>query len=544
MGYQNFYATKLTNDIGAADTSIVVDQAPTATSGRLVLEARNPTQREVIKYTGVSGNTLTGVLRGQGGTSAKSHLKSSLVEMNATSEDLQDLYDAFNSFVATNTDWRNIVNTLSYVSGGQKGNNYSDLKLAGIDARTFLSKGMKLSYNRPSAPPTQVMTFNNLSSQSASRVNASVAGSITSLNQQITIEALIRPDKYSANTGTIIARRNNPLTAGWGMRLTGGGVSNTKGCIDIYGGSGSQFDTATSIARIPLTDSDDYIMVSATLDMATGTATIYYDGQQIALNYINSAATSMTNAGDIAIGKCGAGADEYFSGDIAEVRVWSTIRTATQIRDNLHTPMVGNESGLVGYWRGDGNFNDLTSNANHLTANNGAVATTLAHPWKTTEFAEIQSVSYSAPDSTISVYGKVPNQVLSSPKWSAVYAPLNYPDYLNKPKKLYDTQGWRVIDFGTYREYHYAVFVTGSTSPSGRLLFRLQKPDLIAQYAVTGERLRVVSCSYEGNFAGHASASAESMTTSNVDAYVSSMYSGGSLTLTGYIHLILTDKVD
>ena len=90
MGYQNFYATKLSNDIGASDTSIVVDQAPTETSGRLVLEARNPTQREIIKYLGVSGNTLTGVTRGQGGTSAKPHIKSTLVEMNATAEDLSE----------------------------------------------------------------------------------------------------------------------------------------------------------------------------------------------------------------------------------------------------------------------------------------------------------------------------------------------------------------------------------------------------------------------------------------------------------------------
>ncbi len=99
MGYQNFYATKLYTDINVLDTTITLDQAPTETSGRLVLEARNPTQREIIKYTGVSGNQITGVLRGQGDTTAKTHVKGSLVEMNVTAEDLDDALGVPNNIV-------------------------------------------------------------------------------------------------------------------------------------------------------------------------------------------------------------------------------------------------------------------------------------------------------------------------------------------------------------------------------------------------------------------------------------------------------------
>lgn len=99
MGYQNFFATKLYTDIGASDTTITLDQAPTETSGRLVLEARNPTQREIIKYSGVSGNQITGVLRGQGDTTAKTHVKGSLVEMNVTAEDLDDALGVPNDVV-------------------------------------------------------------------------------------------------------------------------------------------------------------------------------------------------------------------------------------------------------------------------------------------------------------------------------------------------------------------------------------------------------------------------------------------------------------
>lgn len=99
MPFQNFFATKLYTDIGANDSEITLEKAPTVTSGRLVLEARNPTKREIIKFTGVSGNQLTGVTRGQGGTSATDHTKGSLVEMNVTAEDLSDALDVPNDIV-------------------------------------------------------------------------------------------------------------------------------------------------------------------------------------------------------------------------------------------------------------------------------------------------------------------------------------------------------------------------------------------------------------------------------------------------------------
>ncbi len=99
MAYQNFYTTKLYTDVSAADTTITLETPPTVTSGRLVLEARNVSKREVIKYTGVSGNQVTGVLRGQGGTTAQTHLANTLVEMNLTAEDLEDAINVPNDIV-------------------------------------------------------------------------------------------------------------------------------------------------------------------------------------------------------------------------------------------------------------------------------------------------------------------------------------------------------------------------------------------------------------------------------------------------------------
>jgi len=60
---QSFYETTLGSAITAVQTTIPVTVAPNITSGYLVIEA-NTSNREIIKYTGVSGTTLTGVVRG------------------------------------------------------------------------------------------------------------------------------------------------------------------------------------------------------------------------------------------------------------------------------------------------------------------------------------------------------------------------------------------------------------------------------------------------------------------------------------------------
>lgn len=94
MAYQNFYATRLTNPINAVENTIKVDKAPSVTEGWLVLEARSPLNREIIRFTGVDvtpdGNFLTGVARGQQDTTAKSHEAFASVEMNITKADLDD----------------------------------------------------------------------------------------------------------------------------------------------------------------------------------------------------------------------------------------------------------------------------------------------------------------------------------------------------------------------------------------------------------------------------------------------------------------------
>lgn len=107
--------------------------------------------------------------------------------------------------------------------------------------------------------------------------------------------------------------------------------------------------------------------------------TIYVNGKaetttmrnsQGTLNDIDSGPAPLAIASRWASGnvRCAGG---EFNGQIDEVRIWNTLRTQNEIRNEMCIQLTGSEAGLVGYWNmneGSGNtVNDLTSNNNHWT---------------------------------------------------------------------------------------------------------------------------------------------------------------------------------
>ncbi len=76
----------------------------------------------------------------------------------------------------------------------------------------------------------------------------------------------------------------------------------------------------------------------------------------------------------------GAGSIVYFDGFIDEVRIWSDIRTTSEIYSNFKTELNGDESNLAGYWKLNNSLNDSTSNGNNLS-NNGGVTFTAFKPF-------------------------------------------------------------------------------------------------------------------------------------------------------------------
>lgn len=422
MGYQNFFATTLFTDIGAADTTITLTTAPSKTSGRLVLEARNPTQREIIRYSGVSGNQITGVLRGQGDTTAKSHTKNSLVEMNLTAQDIQDLYDAFNSFSASANDWRTIPTIPTVVSNnGQKEHL---IRYSGVDLTGTIGEGYKLRIPRTGTTPTTSMSFVAASSQSASKSSPVGLNSFTDFS----VEGLIYvPDFSASSVAQVIMSRLNvgSVNGGWYFNI------RTDGCLQVGYASGGNLTTQGSVQSIPL---GKWVHVAATVVVATKVITLYIDGVSVALQTpFSSAATGITHpALDLTIGAySGTPANSYFNGRMANLRLWSGIRSAQQIKDNMGQEVPTSTTGLLGQWKGNGSWNDSSVNANHLTPANGAVNNFASHPYSANEYAIVTAKPvFSGGNTDVTVFtgsGFLPNEALGTTAYSTARVPFGFP---------------------------------------------------------------------------------------------------------------------
>ncbi|HET7630358.1 MAG TPA: LamG domain-containing protein, partial [Candidatus Saccharimonadales bacterium] len=199
----------------------------------------------------------------------------------------------------------------------------------------------------------------------------------------------------------------------------------------IIRGDGTSNREYTSNRSLPL---GQWVHVAATLDMATPSCTMYFDGVP---GYVpvstGSTGTSLTQAGNLEIGA--ANDTDFFDGEIADVRIWSAVRTQQNILDNMHKRLTGSETNLVAYFKLSGDFNDSTSNANNLTAQGGAAATTADCPFASTEWAIIHKVEYATGNTTITVFtGQhlAPAENLANVSYSSADSPVGFPKESNK----------------------------------------------------------------------------------------------------------------
>lgn len=92
---QNFYREEISIKLGTGTGNMYVTDAPSVTSGWLVINPKHPTQREIVKYNGTgndgSGDYITITERGVGGTVDQEHEIGEPVRMNITAEHWAEL---------------------------------------------------------------------------------------------------------------------------------------------------------------------------------------------------------------------------------------------------------------------------------------------------------------------------------------------------------------------------------------------------------------------------------------------------------------------
>lgn len=120
-------------------------------------------------------------------------------------------------------------------------------------------------------------------------------------------------------------------------------------------------------------------------------AFMYDPGIGFAKGYVNGVEVTLTNAGsnplttaitsqsvNFNIGRR-SNNQHYFNGIIDEVRIWSDVRTESEIRENMMKNLIGNETGLVACYRFDQydgtTLYDITTNGNNGSLTNMDAAT-------------------------------------------------------------------------------------------------------------------------------------------------------------------------
>jgi Ca2+-binding RTX toxin-like protein len=150
-------------------------------------------------------------------------------------------------------------------------------------------------------------------------------------NQSYTIEAWVKPDKVG-NLGIVGWGTYGKSNAVNGLRLDANGIRNYWWDNDL------QANIKVSL--------NEWHHIAATYDNATGIRKIYLDGQKVAED--KPTGHNVTTNSNFTIGKTFD--QEYFSGQIDDVRVWNLARTDDEIAAQIIRQLKGNETGLVGYW--------------------------------------------------------------------------------------------------------------------------------------------------------------------------------------------------
>ncbi|MEK3886316.1 LamG-like jellyroll fold domain-containing protein [Bacillus sp. FSL K6-3431] len=137
----------------------------------------------------------------------------------------------------------------------------------------------------------------------------------------------------------------------------------------------------------------DWVHVAMVLDDTNKIATTYINGEKI-----NEEAVVVPIPTDRTVRELKIGSDYRrnnahgtpemtFNGQITDVRVWSTVRTDSEIKANYNVSLKGNETGLMGNWELDKEANDVyrdrSKNKNH-----GLVYDEETTNWLAPEFAK------------------------------------------------------------------------------------------------------------------------------------------------------------
>jgi len=183
----------------------------------------------------------------------------------------------------------------------------------------------------------------------------------------MTVEGWFKFDSFNTHNTLLICEGSTAAEASsnvlYSLRCT---AANTFEYKHEYGTDTSESKTFTLDANLV---ADTWYHIALTRDTVTAVEIVSLIIRDTDGTVIESESTSYTNtpangtSSFLTLGNYQSNA-ACFNGKMKEIRLWSDARTTAELTDNMNDILVGNEAGLVGYWRldGIGAAVDITSN--------------------------------------------------------------------------------------------------------------------------------------------------------------------------------------
>lgn len=388
--FQNFYSATLTSDITAGDLTIPLDIAPTPTEGVLIIDP-DAVAPEVIFYTSKGASSVTCPADGRGwdSSSATTHGQGTTVIMAPTAYAWRmlksgSLYDSYR------TGWVSLGVGPNTVTAN--GNRSYNLVFSGTNLTDRVSNGMRLKLPRTVTPPTQNTSLNGTTQYYSKSSPAGIT-----FTDDFTVSAWVKLNSYGSSADQVIASRYNG-TSGWQLYVTGSaGNTGTVTLIGFNAGAANS-SYVRSYRSVPL---GKWVHIAAQLDMSSFTATtttsyVMIDGVNVP-SFVSRSGTNPTalvQAGNLEIGSTNSGTLP-FNGKLAQVAIYNAKVTQATILAAMNQTLTGSETSLATAYTFNNSINDLSANANNLTANGSAVATNVDSPFTATEYGIVMASSFS-----------------------------------------------------------------------------------------------------------------------------------------------------
>lgn len=273
------------------------------------------------------------------------------------------------------------------VNGEVTGESNGSWLRIGTSGESLYSGGQALMLHRYIISSTHQMNLTRSSSQYASIADGSQTG--LNITGDMTLESYVDPSTIAVGETHTLMAKHNPTGNQMGYRFyirrnSGGSAADNE----LYLGLAISSDGSSETTKEVLLDNvyatyllggDNVWHFGVAYDASAGEATFYVNGRQRGVVQTSLPTSIFNNTASFRLG--GADNGNYLNGAIIDARAWNTTRTPAQMWENYGVTLIGNESGLVSWWRLNNSLVDETSNNNDLTASGATFSERLLDIW-------------------------------------------------------------------------------------------------------------------------------------------------------------------